>query len=115
MCITPALHSPPPVEAAQHTEHQASTAGARAGNAARLTKTHVTRNSGGAVVIKGDTRGTLRQALPPVLSYYDTSLFKQRSDEYDAAQKTETVQVYNRRHYGTVITGTGARTLPGAG
>ncbi len=34
-----------------------------------------------------------------VLSYYDTSVFKQWSDEYDAAQKTETVQVYNRRHY----------------
>lgn len=39
--------------AALRTENQAVSEGARAGNAARLTKTHVVHNSGGAVVIKG--------------------------------------------------------------
>ncbi len=39
--------------AALRTDIQASAEGARAGNAARLTNTHVVRNSGGAVVIKG--------------------------------------------------------------
>ncbi len=46
------IHSPP-LMAALRAENQASSEGARAGSAARLTKFHVVRNSGGAVVIKG--------------------------------------------------------------
>lgn len=46
------IHSPP-LGRCYARRNQARAEGARAGNAARLTNTHVVRKCGGAVVIKG--------------------------------------------------------------